>query len=64
MEIKLTTNQVRPLNKRPYSTQEAWDRHCARMRRRWTIWRVFKIAAIPAIVLVLLSLAALPLSFG
>lgn len=55
---------VQVVDQRPQSTQEAWDQHLVKTRRRSIIWRVAKLLVVPAVVLVLLVTAAAPLAFG
>ena len=64
MEKPALGGRVKVMTKRPYSTQEAWDRHRAKMRRGSMLWRIFKITVIPVVAVTLLALAAAPLSFG
>lgn len=55
---------VQVVDQRPPSTQQAWDRHLSKSRRRSIFWRVAKLLVVPAVVLVLLVIAAAPLAFG
>lgn len=56
--------QVRVLEHRPLSTQEAWDRHRAKVRRKPVIGRFTKLVLVSVVAFLLLVLFVAPLSFG
>ncbi|MCA8945438.1 MAG: hypothetical protein KDB29_04370 [Planctomycetes bacterium] len=52
------------MDHRPLSTQEAWDRHRAKARRRPVIGRFTKLLLVSVTVFLLLVIFVAPLGFG
>ncbi|MEZ5992235.1 MAG: hypothetical protein R3E76_07760 [Planctomycetota bacterium] len=64
MEPAPVGKQVRIVENRPLSTQEAWDRHRAKARRRPIIGRFTKLLLVSVTVFLLLVIFVAPLGFG
>ena len=62
--MKSALMRITPVTKRPYGTQQQWDRHVRRNTMGRIVWRLFKLGLVPTIIIGVLILAAAPLAFG